>query len=101
MEFDGRFASPEFRPRKERETKIDGGGIESVDGLIQLDGETIVSIELASMGNENVCEVSIDSPVALLIGYGQGIACDGSSKAEVIEFGFDGIQAGFNIAQAM
>ena len=101
MEFDGRFASPEFRPGKECETKIDGGGIEGVDGLIQLDGETIVSIEFASMGNEDVREVGIDSPVAILIGFGQRVACDGSSKAKVIEFGLDGIQAGFDIAQAV
>lgn len=101
MELDGSFASAELRPREEFQTKIDGGGIEGVDGLIQLDSEPILRIEFARVGNEDVREIGIDVPVAILIGLGQSIASDRATKAQMIEFGFDGIQAGFDIAEAV
>jgi len=44
VEFDGRFASAEARPREEGQTQVDGGGIESVDGLVQIDGEAIAGV---------------------------------------------------------
>ena len=46
-------------------------------------------------------EVGKDLAVAILIGFRQGVARDGASEAEVIEFGLDGIQTGFDIAQAV
>ena len=46
-------------------------------------------------------EIGKDSPVAILIGFGQGVASDGASETEVIEFGLDGIQTGFDVAQAV
>ena len=101
MELDRRLASAEFRPREEGQTKVDGRGIEGVDRLIQLDREPILSIEFARVGDENVREIGIDSPVALLIGLGQSIACDRTAKAEMIEFGFDGVQTGFDVAEAV
>ena len=53
------------------------------------------------MGNEDVREIGIDAPVAILIGLGQSIASDRTPKAQMIEFGFDGIQTGFDIAEAV
>ena len=101
MELDSRLVSAEFRPREEGQTKIDSRGIEDVDGLIQLDREPIVRIEFARLGDEDVREIGIDAPVAIPIGLGQSIACDGATKAEMIEFGFDGIQTDFDITKAV
>jgi len=101
VEFDGGFSSAEFRPRGEIEAKIDGGGIEGVDGLLQIDGEAGVSIEFAGVSDENVCKVGIDSPVAFLVGLGQGVACDGAAKAQVVKLGFDGVQTGFDVAETV
>ena len=101
MELDGSFASAEVRPREEGQTKIDGGGIESVDGLIQGDGETLSSIEFASVCNEDVREIGIDAPVAILIGYGQCVASDRAANSQVIEFGLDRIQTRFDIAETV
>ena len=53
------------------------------------------------MGNEDVREIGMDAPVAILIGLGQSIARDCAAKAQMIEFGFDGVQTGFDIAEAV
>ena len=101
VELDGRLASAEVCPRKEGQAKIDGGGIEGIDRLLQIDGEPILSVEFARLGNEDVSEVGIDAPVALLVGFGQSVACDRAAKAQVIKFGADGVQTGFDIAETV
>ena len=101
MELNGSFASAELSPREEIQTKIDRRGIEGVDGLIQVDGEAIVRIEFACIGNEDVREIGINAPVAILIGFGQSIASDYAAKAQMVKFGFDGVQTGFNITEAV
>ena len=42
-----------------------------------------------------------DTPVACLVGFGQCVARDRAAKAEVVEFGFDGVQTGFDIAETV
>jgi hypothetical protein len=101
VEFDSSFASAELCPREEGEAEIDSGGIEGVDGLLQIDGEAFVSVEFARVGNENVCEVGIDTPVACLVGFGQCVARDRAAKAQVVQFEFDGVQTGFDIAETV
>ena len=58
-------------------------------------------ITFARVGNEPIGKLGIDAPVALLIGLGQRVACDGATKARVIEFGLDSIQTGFDVAKGM
>ncbi len=44
MEFDRSFALAEMSPRKERQTKIDGGRIEGINRLFQFDTKVFVGI---------------------------------------------------------
>ena len=44
MQFDGSFASAKVRPRKKRETKIDGSGIEDIGSLFE--GYTEIVLEI-------------------------------------------------------
>ena len=101
MEFHRGFASAELRPREQLQTKIDRGGIERIDRLIQLDSKGFLGIEPACLRDQEMGEIGINAPVALLIGLGQGIACDRTAKAQVIKFGFDGVENGFEIAEAV
>ena len=39
MQFDGAFLAAELRPGKQRQAQIDGGGVEGIDGLVQLHAE--------------------------------------------------------------
>ena len=53
------------------------------------------------MRDEDLGEVGVNPPVAILVGLGQSVSGDGSPKAEVVEFRFYGIQTRFDIAQAL
>ena len=53
------------------------------------------------MCDEDLSKVGIDTPVALLVGLGQSVACDSATNAHVVQFGFQGIQTGFDIAEAV
>jgi hypothetical protein len=60
----------------------------------------LARIEFAGVGNEDGGEIEIDAPVSCLVGNGQGIAGNRPADADVIQFGLEGVQAGFDIAQA-
>ena len=101
VEFDGRFAPSEGCPRKERQTQIDGGGVQSVGGLLQFGGERFVGVKGRGLLNEDLSEVGEDAPVAGLVGVGQRAASGGLANAAVIELGAQGMQAGFDVAQTL
>ena len=48
-----------------------GGGIQGVNGLVQLDPEGFVDVGPARLGDQPLGEVGVDSPVAPLVGVGQ------------------------------
>jgi len=86
MQFHSAFVGSELGPREKGETQIDGGGVQSIGGLIQFDSEGIVGVEATSLANEDLGKVGIDSPISDLVGMSQSIAGDISSEAHVIEF---------------
>ena len=100
VQFDSRFASPKLGPGKEGEAKIDGGGIECVDGLVQCESERLVDVEGAGLGNQDLGEVMKDSPVVNAIGVSKSASRNRPSEAGVIAFTTDGLQAGDDVAQA-
>ena len=101
VQLDGSLASAKARPREERQTEIDGRGIEGVDRLFQIDAQGVARIEFAGPGNEDGGEVGVDAPVAILIGFGQRVACDLAANADVIQLGLQGVQTDFDVAQAV
>jgi len=100
VQFDSRFASPKPGPGKEREAEIDGGRIESVDGLVQCESERLVDVDGAGLGNQDLGEVVKDSPVVNAIGVSKSASRNCSSETGVIAFTTDGLQAGDDVTQA-
>jgi hypothetical protein len=86
MQFHCAFVGSELGPWEKGQTQIDGGGVQSIGGLIQFDSEGIVGVEATSLADKDLGKVGIDSPISDLVGVSQGIARDLSSKAHVIEF---------------
>lgn len=74
MQFHGSLVGSELGPWEKRKTQIDGGGILGIGGLIQLDSEGIVGVEAASLADEDLGKIGIDSPISDLVGMGQSIA---------------------------
>lgn len=100
VKLDGRLAFAKAGPGEELQTEIDRCRIEGVNCLVEIDGQGFARIEFAGVGNEDGSEIGIDAPVSGLVGLGQSIAGNRSADAHVIQFGLDGIEAGFDIAQA-
>lgn len=71
VQFDSRLGGLEFGPREHRQAQIDGGGIESVNGLLEFDAEVITRIQAARDDDERLGEVGVDAPIARLIGVGE------------------------------
>ena len=99
VQFDGGFATAETGPREERQTQINGGGVQRVGGGLQFNAEGLVSVEGGGLLDENMSEVGEDAPVPGFIGVGQGAAGDGVSKARVIKLRTESGQTSFDVAE--
>ena len=66
---------------------------------MQLHSERFVAIEIAGGGNQDLSEIGIDAPVAMLVGVCQGIARNLASEAHVIKLGLLRTETGFYIAE--
>ena len=71
VHLDGAFAFAKPRPGKQGQAKIDGGGVQRIGRLLQIDAKWIVRIQAAGTTDQDLREVSKDAPVVLLIGIGQ------------------------------
>ena len=87
VQLDRRLGRAEWRPGKDRQTQVDGGRIERVDGILQVDAERFVGIEPPRDADQALREVAVDAPVARRIGVGQRVARNVAAKAQVIELG--------------
>ena len=101
VEFDGRLPLPESRPRKEGEAQVDCCGVESIHRLFQFHSEGIVGIQIPGDPDQDLGEVGVDSPVAVLVGMGQRVPGDPSPDAPVIQLGANGPQARLDVAQTL
>jgi len=101
VQLDGSLLSAESRPRKKGQAQIDCGGIECIDGLIQLQPKILVPVKGPRPMNEDLSEVGVDSPIACLVGVGQRAFGDSASNAHVIEFALHRAQAGLDVAEAL
>ena len=76
MQLDGSLGLAEVGPRKHGETQVDGGGIQGVDGVLQLQTKILVHVEFAGGLNQRVGKIGVDAPVAHLVGVGKVVAGD-------------------------
>jgi len=96
-----RLGGAKVCPWKQRQAKIDGGRVQSIDRVGQLQAQAFVGVELARLGNQPVGELRVNAPVARLVGIGQRRSPDRLAKAHVVELRGLRRQADFDIAQAL
>lgn len=99
MELDGAFALAEYSPRKKRQTQVDRGRIEGIDGVLQFESQLFAGIESPGLTDEDLGKVGIDAPIASFVGVGQSVPGDLPSKAHVIEPVFHRSKTGLDIAK--
>ena len=101
MNFDGRSGALAGRPGKQRQAQVDDGGVPGEDGFLERHAELLVGVQGARLGDQDLGEVGVASPVALLVGVGQRVAGNlRATKTHVIEARLHGAPAGFDVAQA-
>jgi len=101
VQLDGRLGGAKRRPVEQAQAQIDGAGVQRVDGVVQIDTERIVRVELARTPDQHGGQIGPDAPVARLVGVGQRGALDRRAKAHRVELGRVGRQARLDIAQAL
>ena len=99
MELDGSFVLAENSPREKRQTQVDHGRIEGIDGVFEFHSQIFAGVKSAGLGDEDLGEVGIDAPIARFVGVGQGVSGDSSAKPHVIEPTPHGSKAGLDIAE--
>src|SRR5712664_8513 len=101
VQLDGRFGQAERRPRKYRQTEIDGCGVERVDCLPQFDTEGFPHIQTPGDSDQALGEIGVDTPVAHGVGMGQRVASHRRTNSEVIELGTLCAQAYRDVPKAL
>jgi len=99
VEFDGGLVLSKRGPRKQRETEVNGGGIQSIGGGLKFKPKRFIGVKCGGLPDEDLGEIGKDAPVAIFIGIGQSAAGGGLADAGVVEFRAEGCQAGFDVAQ--
>lgn len=101
VHLDRGLGGAEMRPRKDRQAKVDGGGIQSVDAVRQVHADVVVGIELSRLRDQALSQLRVDAPVAHLVRVGQRRAPDRIAKAHVVELRGLRREARLNVAQAL
>jgi len=99
--FHGTLVPSKLSPGKQGQAQIDSGGVESINGVGQIHGKRFVAVEMAGLLDEEMSEVSINTPVTFTVGMGQGGPSNLGAKTHVVKLGLLGPQAGFNIPQTL
>ncbi len=101
VHFDCRLGRAKVRPWKHRQAQIDGGRIQGVSRICQIESKILTGIKFSGLSNQTLGKVSIDAPVARLVGVGQGRASNRLPKTHVIELGTLSRQTNFDVPQAL
>ena len=64
MQLDRRFGRTKRNPRKHRQTQIDGGRIQRVDRLGEIDAKRLVHVKWPSYSDQALCKICIDAPIS-------------------------------------
>ena len=101
MHLHRRLGRAKQRPRKERQTQVDGCGVQRVGRVLQIDTEAVADVEFARLQDQALGKIGMDAPVPRLVGVGQRRTLDLLLEPHVIQL--DGLrrQAGFDIAQTL
>ena len=99
VQLDGTLSSPELCPGKQRQAQIDGGGVEGVDRLVEVQTDVFVGIQPSRPGDEEGGQIGVDSPVAQFVGVGQRASRNAAANADVIKFFADGPERQLDVAE--
>ena len=68
VHLDRRLGRAEMRPRKDRQTKIDGRRVERIDRIGEVETQSLVDVQSPRLADQSL---RVNTPVARLVGIGQ------------------------------
>jgi hypothetical protein len=96
-----RLGGAQQRSGKERQTQVDGGRVQRVRRLLQLEAKAVAEVEFARLHDRALGKFGVDMPIACLVGIGKPRACDRVPEAQVVERGGLRRQTGLDVAQTL
>ena len=101
MHLDTRFGLPEVGPREKCQREIDGGRIECVDRIFQIQAEIFPGIQHSGLAHETFGKVLPKVPVALFVGIRECGFCNGLAESQMMQSRRPRIQTGGDIPQSL
>jgi hypothetical protein len=97
VQLDGCLGYAKRRPLQQAQEQIDGGGIQCVDCVLEIESQVLVQIKFASALDQYCGQVGPDSPVARLVGIGQGGAVNAVTKSHGVKLARVGSKSHFDV----
>src|SRR5208337_1046216 len=101
MQLDRRLGRAKRCPRKQRQTQIDGGGVQRIYGVVQLQAQRLGRVQPPCDANQGLGELAVQAPVASLVGIGQIAAREVAAQSQVICLGCVRFQTRLDVPQAL
>ena len=101
MHLDGGLGCAKGRPVEQRETQIDGRGVERIDRVGQIQTEVGIAVELSCTTDEQSGQIGPDAPVARFVRIGQGRAMYTVAQSHRIQLAAVGRQRHLDVAQRL
>ena len=70
VHLDGGLALAKLRPRKQRQAQVDGGGVQRIQTLMQIDAHQITGVQRTGGRNQPLREIGEDTPVVRFVRVG-------------------------------
>jgi len=99
VDLDRRLGRAKARPRKHAQAEIDRGGVEGVNGLVQLHAEGIARVKTPGFADEMPGQIGVHLPGPMFVGVGQRAARHRAANPQVIKLRGARAQADFDVAQ--
>ena len=101
VQLDGSLGFAKRGPFEQAQAQVDGGGVQGVDRVLEIEPQVLVQIKLASTSDQNRSQVGPDAPVARLVGIGQGGAVNAVAKSHGVQLARVGSKSHFDVSQAL
>ena len=101
MQLDRSFGASKRCPLEQAQAQIDGRCVQGVDGVVEIEPQIGIGIELAGAANQHRRQIRPDTPIAGLVRVGQGRAMDRVAQAHRVKLARIGTERDLDIAQAL
>src|SRR6266852_5685604 len=99
VHLDGGLAPAKLGPRKQRQAQVDGGRIQSVQTLLQIDANRIAGMQRPGDGDQSLREIGEDPPIMRFVRVGQRRARHLAAESQVVQLALHRTQTGLDVAQ--